>query len=205
MKTSHLYFIAFVAFANPGFEPPAIAANNGHTADPRQGGTACTTECPPGAIVETEPACGPDSFNPNPCPQEQVTELPCGDNGVAACGTFGFFAPNDSTELADFDTYEFTLVEARTVTACVCGPQYSFLELVDSAHPCVLVAYGSNDNVGEPACCTVTLSPGTYRIDVGDIYSAPCGSAYVLHVDGLYCPTVPVELVPWSRIKSRYR
>jgi len=167
----------------------------------------CSTECPPGAIAEGEPDCGPGT-PPETCqPPPSLTPLACNDLGVVVCGTFGFYTTPDSEEVRDVDGYTFTLDTPSHITICLCGPLYSYMEVGPGANFCTppVICRASSKETEYEACCELDLGPGTYWIAVSDIYSVPCGSPYVLRIDGLNCPPVGVEGVPWTRLKSLYR
>jgi hypothetical protein len=166
----------------------------------------CATECPAGAIVENEPACGPET------PPENVqcltpVHLACNDLGVVWCGTFGHYvSPIDSSETRDVDNFLFTLDVPSTVTACVCGPQFADVEIatVDPVCPRTSLCY-SQGGEGEEICCTVNLPAGTYGLSVTDLYGSACGTPYVLRVTGMACPPVAALPGSWSRVKTLYR
>jgi hypothetical protein len=165
---------------------------------------ACSTECPAGAIVEQEPPCGLNNPPSNDC---SVFDLPCSDTELVWCGTYGFYtSPVDSELTNDLDTFRFTLTAPSTVTACVCGPQGSFVEFSTYIPDCYGTSLGRDSSEpGEAACVTVSLPAGTYRIGVTDDYSAPCGTPYVMRVSGLTCPPVAATPTTWANMKRLYR
>ena len=176
------------------------------TADPA-GAQTCSTVCPPGAVIEAEPPCGPDT------PPEDIqclspVDLPCSDASWAWCGTYGHYtSPIDSSETRDVDFFRLTLATPSLVMACVCGPDYYDVEISEWSDTCAAMSlcYAQNSTPGEEICCTIALAAGTYRMAVTDVYSSPCGTPYRLRVTGLSCPPVGVESSRWARVKTLYR
>lgn len=167
----------------------------------------CPTGCPPGAMVENEPPCGPDT-PPEDIQCRSPVDLPCSDIGVTWCGTFGHHvSPIDSSETRDVDNFRFTLPLASTVTVCICSPQDGDIEIYSLAAECggMSLCWAYNGNIGDEACCSVSLPAGTYGLAVTDRYSAPCGTPYVLRVNGLVCASVGIESSSWTRVKTLYR
>lgn len=188
--------VALVAFLASAFVPSTCLAQS------------CSTDCPLGSYVEDEPVCGPGYIDSSSCQTLSPIPLSCGvGDDITVCGTFGFFAPTDSTEYADFDAYSFNVPDQRSVTLCLCGPEAGSpqIEIMRASSPCNFhVCYAAGGG-GEPACCTVVLQPGVYWVYVSDVYAVPCGSPYVLRIEGLGCATVGTQPAKWWTVKSRYQ
>lgn len=173
----------------------------------------CSVECPPGAIAEGEPACGPEyedhtngGCNSTP---PVVTHLECNELGVNVCGTYGTYSYQGG-DRRDTDWYEFTIDQTKNISYCVCGSQATQIAIVDASTGCsvITVVCGSEfGNPGQQVCCNATLPPGTYWLFVATdgFFGIPCGSPYVLSLQGLTCPSVGVQPSSWSHMKSIYR
>lgn len=173
----------------------------------------CSSACPPGAIAENEPACGTDyddvtngGCNSTP---PVFSNLECNELGVTVCGEYGTYDFQGSS-FRDTDWYQFTIDETKTINYCVCGSQATQIAILDASTGCdviTLVCGSEFGDAGQEVCCTAVLPPGTYWLFVGtDGFSGiPCGSPYVLTLEGLNCPSVGVQPTSWSHMKSVYR
>ena len=173
----------------------------------------CSSQCPPGAIAEGEPSCGPEYVDVtnggcNSTPPV-FTNLECNELGVTVCGTYGTYSFQGG-DRRDTDWYSFTIDETKTISYCVCGSQATQIAILDAAQGCgniTLVCGSQFGNAGQEVCCTATLPPGTYWLFVATdgFFGLPCGSPYVLSLQGLTCPSVGVQPTSWSHIKNVYR
>jgi hypothetical protein len=173
----------------------------------------CSSSCPPGAIAENEPSCGPDyndvtngGCNSTP---PVFTNLECNELGVQVCGTYGTYTFQGSS-FRDTDWYQFTCETAKAVNFCVCGSQPTQIAILDANQGCDLTTLVCGSEFGDPGqlvCCNAVLPAGTYWLFVGtDGFSGiPCGSPYLLTLDGLTCPPVATTPASWTHMKSIYR
>lgn len=172
----------------------------------------CSSACPPGAIAEGEPECGPEyvdvtngGCNSSP---PVFTDLECNELGVTVCGTYGTY-PFQGNDYRDTDWYRFTIDTVKNVTYCVCGSQASLIAIVNEDPTCASIVTQCVETgaAGQEVCCTATLAPGTYWLFVAtdDFFGVPCGSPYVLNLQGLTCPVVNVQPTSWSHMKAIYR
>jgi hypothetical protein len=171
----------------------------------------CDYACPPGSFPEGEPVCHDeyvDATNGG-CNSTPVvlTELPCDDDGLTVCGTYGTYL-FEGGNFRDTDWYEVTVTSATVLTACVCGSSGTQLALLNgTCEPITLICGSVFGSPGEEICCSVNVTPGTYWIFVGtDTFAGvACGSPYKLTVTGNVCPPVGVEPADWSNVKNLYR
>jgi hypothetical protein len=171
----------------------------------------CDYACPPGSFPEGEPVCEDeyvDATNGG-CNSDPVvlTELPCDDEGLTVCGTYGTYLFQGGS-FRDTDWYEVTVTSATVLTACVCGSAGTQLALLNgTCEPITLICGSVFGSPGEEICCSVNVGPGTYWIFVAtDTFAGvACGSPYKLTVTGNVCPPVGVEPAEWSNVKTLYR
>ena len=173
----------------------------------------CSSQCPPGAIAEGEPSCGPEyndvtngGCNSSP---NVFTHLDCNELGVKVCGTYGTYSFQGG-DRRDTDWYEFTIDEVKNISYCVCGSQATQIAILDASQGCgniTLVCGSEFGDPGQQVCCNATLPPGTYWLFVATdgFFGIPCGSPYVLSLEGLTCPSVGAQPTSWSHIKNVYR
>ncbi len=173
----------------------------------------CSSACPPGAISEGEPPCSTDYVDAtnggcNSTPPV-FSNIECNELGVEICGTYGTYGFQGQS-FRDTDWYEFTCETTKTVNFCVCGSQATQIAILDAGQGCgniTLVCGSVFGDPGQQVCCTAVLPPGTYWLFVGTdgFDGIPCGSPYVLTLDGLSCPPVAATPASWTHMKSIYR
>lgn len=164
--------------------------------------------CPPLAIQEGEPTCGPgyvDTFDAgcNSTPPT-VRRLAC-DPNVTVCGTYGTF---DGTS-RDTDWYEFTVTAPTVLNVTVQGHGLTgtALAIIDANCPPTILCGEFTPGNGEcvPTTCSAAVGPGTYRVFTASFFDGtPCGSTYVLNISGMTCP-VPTATTSWGKVKGIYR
>jgi len=169
---------------------------------------ACDPEiCPPGAIAEGEPVCGPDyvdAFNGG-CSSNPIafSPIPCSGTVCGAGGTFTF----NSLSYRDTDWYEFTLPVAANVTVELCASFDAQLAAIDGNIGCGFITmlcgpvWGPDDST---LACAYSAPAGVNWIFVATsaFTGVPCGSPYVLTLD---CGTTATETTSWGGIKGLYR
>jgi hypothetical protein len=173
----------------------------------------CPLTCPPGSIPEGETVCHATYVDTYDCGCNQFPpafrDLPCGDDGVTVCGTYGTYA-YFSEEWRDTDWFRFVLPETALVSCRVSGQaetQLAVMRAVDGCDDRPLIC----DSAFAPPCDTVvceqTLEAGLYYVFVAPRHfvGVECGAAYVLQLDGLRCPPVDTQSVSWSRVRAIYR
>ena len=197
-----MLLVATAAYGVTGLEATDSSGgiDPGHT--PR---TPCTTDCPEGAIIEGEPACG-DGYvdvynggcNSNPPVYQPITlnATICGEGGTFMLDTF----------TRDTDWYEFTLTEETEIEFCLCPDFTATLALVDGQAGCnppqtirlLEVPYL------EQVCFAEVLAPGTYWLFVASLYfdGLPCGAEYVATAT---VTATPVDDASWGTVKALYR
>jgi hypothetical protein len=170
----------------------------------------CVTSCPPGAVLEGEPLCGPeyqDHYNGgcNTVPYV-FGELEPKDGQIVLCGEGGVF-PYSGVCYRDTDWYEMVLDEPRDVQFCiVAGFDYQ-VGIIDATPGCAGMGGFMHILQGPPcdvACDTWSLDPGVYWLWVGSWNWRPvdCGRGYAVTIDGF---TTPVEDQTWGSLKAIYR
>jgi hypothetical protein len=176
----------------------------------------CVVACPAGAGLEGEPDCSDgydDRFNGGCNSQPPVfSNLACNDTAaVRVCGTFGTFVfQNDN--FRDTDWYKIETSNGLSLDLCVSSEAPSLIAILDGTNGCPVVGdppilcFGFGDEC-EPACCSANVPPGIYWLFVStsDFTGVPCGTDYVLSVDGNLCGTVGAQPVEWSGVKQLYR
>lgn len=173
----------------------------------------CNTDCPPGAIAENEPACFDEYVDAtnggcNSIPPV-FTDLPCNDEGVTVCGTYGNYL-FQGAQFRDTDWYSINITSPTVLDVCVCGQGPTQLAILDAATGCDLITLVCGSVFGSPgeaACCQVPLNPGQYWIFVGTqgFAGTPCGTPYTMTISGYNCPPVGVEPADWSNVKKMFR
>jgi hypothetical protein len=170
---------------------------------------SCNPEnCPPGAIFEGEPVCGPnyvDAFNGgcNSSPN-LFSGIPCDTKVCGASGTYTF----NGLSYRDTDWYAFNLPVARSVTATLCASFSSQLAAIDGNIGCGFITIICGSVFGTPGSsvsCTYSAPAGANWIFVAtsSFSGVPCGSPYVLDVF-LECPNA-AEITSWGEIKGLFR
>jgi len=169
----------------------------------------CVEFCPPGAIIEGEPVCGPDYVDEYNSGCNHFTEqfLPIDpvDGQIVICGQGGVY-PWGGLCYRDTDWYELELDEPREIEFCIMsGFDYQLL-IIDGNSGCPV--YGFMYQLTGPPCdvvCdTYALDPGIYWLWVGSWSWVPvdCGRRYVVTVTGY---TTPVDDTSWGSLKALYR
>ncbi len=169
----------------------------------------CTPLCPSGAFHEGEPTCYPDyddvyngGCNSTPpvfqtIPAAAVLTI-CGESGVFPFGTSTY---------RDTDWYEVTLTEDRQVTLTMCSSFPSLFGFLDASLGCgapVFYAYTTGDAFFlKELSAFLTAGPWWIFVSTADWGNYPCGSEYVLEVEGTAYS--PVEDATWTTIKALYR
>jgi hypothetical protein len=171
--------------------------------------------CPSGGLAEGEVTCFDgyhDTYNAgcNSTPPSFVN-LPCTEGSLSVCGTYGgYFDPGSGFDYRDTDWYILDVpAGGASVTACVQGEGDTLMGYLDPVCP----AFAFNQFVTPAECVVgcfgpVFLTEGQWyffagTLDFGSL-APPCGSDYVLTLDGLHCP-VSVEESSWAEVKSKYR
>jgi len=169
--------------------------------------------CPPGAVAEGEPACGPnyvDSWNGG-CNSSPPVFTALGNAGcTTVCGEGGNYNLN-GLSYRDTDWYSVNLPVACNVTATLCASFDSQLAVLDGNAGCAGFTIVCGSVFGTPgatiSCGPTPLSGAIWVFAATSAFSGvPCGSPYVLSVTtGACCPTNATESKTWGQIKSMYR
>jgi hypothetical protein len=178
------------------------------------GNVPCVIDCPPGALAEGEPDCGPnysDSYNGGCNSTPNVfTNIPCsGVGGETVCGRYGGFLFN-GLSYRDTDWYQLdTAANTAGVTVCVTGQYDTLSGYLNGAAGCGAPAFVESAVTGPCDTACFNVPAGNYWLFVGtagfgDLAGA-CGGEYVVTVDGYDCPPVSVENASWGEIKSLHR
>jgi len=173
----------------------------------------CTVECPPGAIAEGEPDCGPnyvDSTNGGCNSTPNVfTNLPCAGTSLTVCGTYGGFTYN-GLNYRDTDWYIINVPTGgfANVTMCIEGELPVVLGYIDLRFGCPVTSFVTYTVLEDCqyGCINAALPAGDACVWVGTNGFGPdfaCGSDYVLTIDGLDCP-VSIEPTTWGKIKAQF-
>lgn len=178
----------------------------------------CNSTCPPGGIAEGEPDCGTgyvDAYNGGCNSTPPVfTPILCNDLGVTICGRYGTFLSATGGNTRDTDWYQIYLDQAMVLDICACANGASLqILLVDGNHGCPvtgtdILASASTTAANTEICMNnIALTAGTYWVWAGaaGFTGVPCGSSYVLTIDGYTCPPVGVEQAHWGQIKTLFR
>jgi hypothetical protein len=176
----------------------------------------CVVECPPGSALEGEPSCYDDYVDAtnggcNSAPPV-YTNIECNDGTATVCGTTGTYL-YQGAQYRDTDWYQFTLTTPTHVKYCINAETTTLIAILDgtagcpppgSDPPILCFQFG---NPCTPVCCEADLGPGTYWLFVApDVFTGvPCGTDYVLTLDGNGCPPVSVQPAQWSTVKGMYR
>jgi hypothetical protein len=100
---------------------------------------------------------------------------------------------------------------SQTINICGLGEQPTLIGYLNAAYGCGSPAFESYITLNELeyGCLTVTLPGGTtWWVFAATRYFGPdypCGSAYVLELNGYVCPPVSVEQKSWGTIKATYK
>jgi hypothetical protein len=179
----------------------------------------CPPICPPDGLSENEPVCGPDyvdSYNggcSSTPPVFQPLCPPAGETSAILCGESGTYTYNGFS-YRDTDWFPVWAVGGTvTMRCCAAFPlQLLYLSTVDQA----ACTYGGYDYVQtgayvEAVLTYTALASEELWVWIGPsvFTGVPCGSEYVLTVDGVTthpsCSPVSTQNTSWGRVKSMYR
>jgi hypothetical protein len=172
----------------------------------------CELECPPGAIAEGEPICDDlyeDNYNGGCNSDPEVFQLVCPGPGnqTVICGTSGTYGDGfrDTDWFLAYGTgglmtascvAEFPLQLLFIFGTDCLAPEYDTI-LADRCEPVIV---GRNVALGEYVW--VWIGPSVFA-------GVPCGSDYVLTLNGIYagpgCEPTPGREDSWGRIKDMFR
>jgi hypothetical protein len=169
----------------------------------------CTPICPGDAILEGEPTCYPDyddiyngGCNSTPYVFQSIPTAPL----LTICGESGVF-PFGTSTYRDTDWFEVFLTEDRQVTLRLCADFPNVIGFIDASLGCGAPAFYSYA-VGDAFYITehsdfLTGGPWWIFVSTADWGDYPCGSEYVLEIEGTAYS--PVEDASWSTIKAMYK
>lgn len=174
---------------------------------------ACDAEmCPPGAVFEGEPVCGPnyiDSYNGgcNSVPPvfyefDYCPRTVCGAGGNYIYGGLSY---------RDTDWYQINLPLACNVTATLCASFPSQLAILDGNQGCdgfTIVCGSVFGTPGATVSCGPVVRSGTtwFFVATSEFSGVPCGSRYNFTVDtGSCCVGTATESKSWGQIKALFR
>jgi len=173
----------------------------------------CEPLCPAGAVLEGEPTCYTDyddvyngGCNSEPPIFQTIATAPL----ITICGESGVFDYGPTSTYRDTDWYEIFLTEDRQVTLRMCSDFPAVFGFIDSSlYPgCTGTIYIDPYALSTPYFTEELshfLTAGTWWIFVStaDFGDYPCGSQYVLEVEGTAYS--PVEESSWTTIKAMYK
>jgi hypothetical protein len=180
-------------------------------------------DCPPPCVLECQPGSGDEGEGPcydgyvdnvnGGCGSIPVAfyEPEPGENMITICGLSGNF---DNNTMRDTDWYLLELTcEETPVTICVEAEFEVVLGFVDMREGCAGLTGFYSYVYGDPCelvCLTESLPPGDWvvYVAVDGWLDIPCGSDYVLTIDGYDSCTGVAEMsdeMSWSTIKALYR
>jgi hypothetical protein len=169
-------------------------------------------ECPPQAIVETEPECidpTNDVWNGG-CNSDPPVFHPVGPSAgtIQICGTSGTYNVSGSGQ-RDSDWYEIVLEqEAEIVFECVAMFDV-LIGILDGRDGCPVLTFYAYDTA--PICTVAglveTLPAGTWWLWVGpaNFEGVACGARYYVSLDGYSGTMIAQEGITWGTIKALYR
>jgi len=170
----------------------------------------CDLDCPPGAMVEGEPNCGPnyvDMYNGGCNSTPFVFQDITGSSPITMCGMSGTFLYN-GLSYRDTDWYRLNVTTTSTISYC-CEAEFPLLIFFINGGTQNCLDYtilGSlTGSMCQQICLTFTVAPGYYWLWAGPsvFTGVPCGAEYIMTIDG-YNPSA-VENASWSTIKALYR
>jgi hypothetical protein len=174
----------------------------------------CEVVCPPDAIMENEPLCGPgydDVFNGGCNSTPPVfSYLSCGTDPLFFCGEAGnWYDPYMGYYMRDTDWWSFTLTETKTVKLTTCAEFYVQTLLIIPQPDCSYYTYPYivTADAYFPAVIEATLTAGEYWywVGCGDFYDGTaCGSQYVSSIEG-WCDGTSTENASWGAVKEMFR
>jgi hypothetical protein len=177
----------------------------------------CPLECPPGGMLEGEPACY-DGYNDvynggcnaTPFPVFQLIEPTCAD--ITICGTTGVFAMDTAT-YRDTDWFQLDITAPSYI--CLSGDSEisSYFFIIDGRGGCPaggapIVAYGLAGPCAPISDICYNCDPGTWWAWAGPSswdLSYTCGSNYNLTISGYGGSITPTESTTWGRVKGMFR
>jgi hypothetical protein len=171
----------------------------------------CTEPQPPGCKPENEPVCGTDYVDHE---NGGCNSVPPVFSNLCSyqdyCGEYGGFTFN-GLDYRDTDWYEAHLEWPTTVTFCAKGVLATRIGIIDGNGWCPVDAFLETIAIDpcEEGCIERSLPAGTWWFFIAPRYygpsAGPCGSPYVMSVDGGFCIPVAVEPTTWGLIKGQYR
>jgi len=173
------------------------------------GAGPCVITCPGGAELEGEPVCHDDYYDSynggcnsvgwqDICPQNGNHAVLCGESG-----TYYYFG------LSYRDTDWFRVYgTGGTMTATLEGDFNTQLIFIYGTN-CASPLYDYTTGVPcSPVSLSRTVGAGVETwiwVGASQFSGIPCGSDYVLTLDGIYCTGTATENATWGNVKSLYR
>jgi len=173
----------------------------------------CVVECPAGALIEDEPWCEDDwediwNGGCNSTPPVFETINPAGGDTITLCGTGGTYSYFGSS-YRDTDWFEITVTENNTLNYCVTSEFPTNIYLIDGNFGCgtITILASASAIPCVEACLTWSVAPGVYWLWVGasQFSGIPCGSDYVITLDGFTGGGSPVESTTWGALKDMFK
>jgi hypothetical protein len=170
-------------------------------------------ECPTGALLEGEPDCY-DNYEDqtnggcNSVPEVFGYICPAGGDLITLCGTSGTYSYFGSS-YRDTDWFEIEVTEQNSLTFCAIAEFPLLIFFIDGNYGCAglqIISYTTADPMVE-ACLSGTFYPGIYWLWVGpSIFTGvPCGSDYIMTLEGFTGMPSPVESSTWGSIKGLFK
>jgi hypothetical protein len=154
-------------------------------------------QCPPDAVVEGEPICGPDHddlFNPGCLTDPPIySAIECSD---LVCGTSGTYV-HSGFDYRDTDWYLVELPEIGLVSWAAVAEYPILLAIYPGADECEISAFDFvTGNAHEPVEVTATTSASTFRVWTAPAIftGVPCGATYLAQVACHSAPPCPADL-----------
>jgi hypothetical protein len=175
----------------------------------------CIVECPAGAQLENEPDCYDyyvDNTNGgcNSTPNVFGSIACTADGLVDFCGKYGGFISGAGWNYRDTDWFEMD------PDAQVNGFDFTVTGELGTLMGYINANFGCGAPFFEASLVLTPCVPGTIPIPAGNWWlwigpsgygpeAGPCGSDYLVELDGLTCPPVSVEDASWAEIKNNYK
>ena len=108
------------------------------------------------------------------------------------------------------ELFEINVTETNTITFCATAEFPVQIFFIDGNYGCsniVILADVAAGACDEACCAPQTVGPGTYWLWVGTqgFSGVPCGSDYVMTIDGFTGGGTPAESSTWGSIKGMFK
>jgi hypothetical protein len=184
-----------------------------YTLEVRECAEPCPLPEPSGSLDEGEPLCTDETYDAyntgcNDFPYS-FTYLPCRASGITVRGTYGTWMVG-LEEIRDTDWYQVDLAVPAALELRVQGGAPTQIAILDGRLGCGEWGVLCSSVFGaacESIACYAEVPAGTYWLFVApsQFQGVPCGTPYVLELQGQICPVVGIRPGTWGDVKQRYR